>query len=82
MDSLFALFQKYSMQCTCDSGVTTKVKEKYGLNVIKMASDYGKDVSSQRLINESKMLCIDPNKNRTNSWLEGTRLQLPFNLKN
>ena len=58
-----------------------KVNQKYALNVIKIASAYGKDSNPQKLINESKLLYVEPNKNRTDSWLEGTRLQLPFNLK-
>ncbi|MDD2218448.1 MAG: hypothetical protein PHX63_08495, partial [Eubacteriales bacterium] len=47
------------------------------LNEIKLASAYGKD-NPQSLINSSKILYIDPNKNRTNKWLSLNRLQLPL----
>lgn len=59
-----------------------KVKQKFDLDVIKIASAYGKDTNPQKLINESRILYVDPDKNRTDRWLEGTRLQLPFDLKN
>ena len=58
-----------------------KANHKYDLDVLKIASAYGKDTNPQRLINESKILYVDPNKNRTDSWLEGTGLQLPVDLK-
>ena len=58
-----------------------KVNYKYDLDVLKIASAYGKDTNPQKLINESKILYVEPNKNRTDSWLEGTGLQLPFDLK-
>lgn len=44
--------------------------------IIKVASAYGKD-NAQKLINSSEILWVNPNKNRTNNWLKGTRLQLP-----
>lgn len=58
------------------------INQKFDLNVIKIASAYGKDTNPQKLINESDILYVDPDKNRTDRWLEGTRLQLPFVLKN
>ena len=50
----------------------------HALNIIKIASAYGKDTNPQRLIDQSRILYVDPNKNRTNSWLLANRLQLPF----
>lgn len=47
------------------------------LNEIKIASAYGKD-NAQSLINSSKILYIEPNKNRTDKWLSLNRLQLPL----
>ena len=47
------------------------------LDEIKIASTYGKD-NPQSLIDSSKILYIDPNKNRTDKWLARNRLQLPF----
>lgn len=41
-----------------------------------IASAYGKN-GAQRLIDQSDILYIDPNKKRTNSWLQLLRLQLP-----
>jgi len=47
------------------------------LDLIKIASAYGKDTNPQSLINNSEILYIDPNKNRTDNWLTSTGLQLP-----
>lgn len=49
-------------------------------NVIKVASSYSRDV--QYLIDNSDILYVHPNKNRTDSWLEARRLQLPVGLTN
>ncbi len=54
------------------------LRGQYDMDIIKIASAYGKDTNPQGLINSSKLLYIDPNKNRTNNWLKRTRLQLPF----
>ena len=48
------------------------------LNLIKIASAYGKDTNPQGLINKSKIVYIEPNKKRTNNWLKLNRLQLPL----
>lgn len=45
------------------------------LNVI--ASVYGKNSNPKRFISESDVLYLDPNKNRTDTWLQGLGLQLP-----
>ncbi len=50
----------------------------HALNIIKIASAYGKDTNPQGLINKSKILYVDANKNRTNRWLTVNRLQLPL----
>ena len=34
--------------------------------------------TTEKFIDSSRILYIDPNKKRTDSWLTGTRLQLPF----
>lgn len=46
---------------------------------VKVASAYGKEGTSsiQRLLDTSEILFIDPDKNRTDSWLQARRLQLP-----
>ena len=48
------------------------------LNVIKIASAYGKDVDLQGFINKSKILYVEPNKERTHNWLTVNRLKLPL----
>lgn len=48
------------------------------LNIIKIASAYGKDTNPQRLIDNSQIVYIEPNKKRTNDWLKLNRLQLPL----
>lgn len=45
----------------------------------KVASAYGKD-NAQRFINSSEILYVEPNKNRTHTWLRRTGLQLPVGL--
>ena len=48
------------------------------LNIIKIASAYGKDVDLQGFINKSKILYVEPNKERTHTWLKVNRLKLPL----
>ena len=48
------------------------------LNILKVASAYGKDTNPQRLIDRSEILYVDPNKKRTRNWLTVNRLQLPL----
>lgn len=48
------------------------------LNILKVASAYGKDTNPQSLINSSKILYVEPNKKRTQNWLTVNRLQLPL----
>ena len=45
-------------------------------NLVKVASAYSKN-SLQNLINKSDILYMDPNKKRTDTWLQTLRLQLP-----
>lgn len=45
-------------------------------NLIKVASAYGKN-GVQTLLNNSDILYIEPNKNRTDNWLKALGLQLP-----
>lgn len=49
------------------------------MDEFKVASAYGKD-HAQRFINSSEILYVEPNKNRTHTWLRRTRLQLPVGL--
>lgn len=48
------------------------------LNIIKIASAYGKDVDLQGFINKSKILYVELNKERTHNWLSVNRLKLPL----
>ena len=48
------------------------------LNILKVASAYGKDTNPQGLIDNSKILYVEPNKKRTQNWLTVNRLQLPL----
>ena len=48
------------------------------LNVIKVASAYGKEKNLQNFINKSKILYVEPNKKRTHNWLTVNRLKLPL----
>ena len=48
------------------------------LNILKVASAYGKDTNPQGLIDNSKILYVEPNKKRTQNWLSVNRLQLPL----
>lgn len=45
------------------------------MNVV--ASAYGKDSSPARFVENSELLYLDPNKNRTKKWMQGLGLQLP-----
>lgn len=49
------------------------------MDEFKVASAYGKD-NAQRFINSSEILYVEPNKNRTHTWLRRTGLQLPVGL--
>ena len=49
------------------------------LDFAKIASAYGKE-AIQNAINTSEILYVDPNKKRTDTWLDALRLQLPAGL--
>lgn len=53
----------------------------YTLDIIKIASAYGKDTNPQGLIDESEMLYVEPNIEKTRTWLKRFRLQLPTRVK-
>lgn len=55
----------------------TKNKKSTYVNVIKVASAYGKG-KLQSLIERSNIKYISKNKSRANNWLKVNRLQLPF----
>ena len=46
-------------------------------NINIVVSSYGKD-NAKGFIESSGLVYIDPNRNRTESWLHGLRLQLPL----
>ena len=48
------------------------------INILKVVSAYGKDTNAQGLIDNSKILYVEPNKKRTQNWLSVNRLQLPL----
>lgn len=48
------------------------------INILKVASAYGKDTNPQGLIDNSKILYVEPNKKQTQNWLTVNRLQLPL----
>ena len=54
-----------------------KPQDKKGeiLDFAKIASAYGKN-NAQQLIDNSDILYVDPNKKRTDTWLDALRLQL------
>ena len=58
-----------------------KPQDKKGeiLDFAKIASAYGKE-AIQTAINTSEILYVDPNKKRTDTWLDALRLQLPAGL--
>ena len=58
--------------------LNAKDRKGTSINVIKIASAYGKDSNLQGFINRSQILYIDPNKERTRSWFVVNRLQLPL----
>ena len=49
------------------------------LNIIKVASAYGKEKNLQNFINKSKILYVEPNKERTHNWLsvKGSNCRYP-----
>ena len=47
------------------------------LNLNLIASAYGKTNNIKNFIQNSELLYLDENKNRTNAWLQGLGLQLP-----
>ena len=55
---------------------TTRGGQLLRMNII--ASAYGKD-NAKSLIKSSDLVYLDPNKNRTDTWLQGLGLQLPSN---
>lgn len=56
-------------------------KEGSALNIIKIASAYGKDSNPQKLLDDSRVLFVEPNQERTRAWLKLSRLQLPLSAK-
>ena len=48
------------------------------LDILKVASAYGKDKNPQSLINTSVLLYINADKNKVRNWLTVNRLQLPL----
>ena len=51
------------------------------LDLIKIASAYGKDVNPQHLLDKSRILYVDPNIKRTRAWLKPLGLRLPLGVK-
>jgi hypothetical protein len=51
------------------------------LNIIKVASAYGKDADPQRLLDTSRILYVNPEQAKTRAWLKLSRLQLPLSAK-
>jgi len=45
------------------------------VNVV--ASAYGKNNDPKRFVEQSDLLYLDPNRNRTKSWMQSVGLQLP-----
>lgn len=64
----------------------TPTRGGYVIDEYKVASAYARErpedipsrEATQRLLDKSSYLYIDPNKERTQNWLQLTRLQLPF----
>ena len=54
---------------------TNKGGQLLDMNII--ASAYGKDTNPAGFVQKSDLLYLDPDKNRTKSWLQGLGLQLP-----
>jgi hypothetical protein len=52
-------------------------KKGRALNLNILASAYGKDTSPAQFVRKSGLLYINPEKNRTNKWLQSLGLQLP-----
>lgn len=51
------------------------------VETIKIASAYGKNTNPQGLLDRSRFLYVDPDKNRTHTWLKLYRLQLPSSVR-
>ncbi len=47
------------------------------LNYNLLVSTYGKTKNFHKMVEESDVLYLDPDKNRTDTWLQGVRLQSP-----
>lgn len=62
--------------------LNAKSRKRTSVDVIKIASAYGKDNNLQSFIDRSQILYIDPNKKRTHSWFVVNRLKLPLLLTN
>ena len=62
--------------------LNAKSKKGTSVDIIKIASAYGKDNNLQSFIDRSQILYINPNKKRTRSWFVVNRLQLPLLLTN
>ena len=58
--------------------LSPKSKNGRDLDIVMIASAYGKEGNLQNYIAKSNILYVDPNKNRTNRWLTVNRLQLPL----
>ena len=54
---------------------TTEGGELQNFNLL--VSAYGKNKNLHKMVEESEVLYLDPNKKRTDTWLQGVRLQLP-----
>jgi len=70
----------------CDFEFSTRTTEPslcpFPLSFALCPCAYGKNGDLQEFINNSNILYIEPNKNKTDSWLEALRLQLPAGLIN
>lgn len=51
------------------------------MDVIKIASAYGKDSNPQKFIDDSRILFVEPDKKRTHTWLKLYKLRLPSSVK-
>ena len=54
---------------------TTEGGELQNFNLL--VSTYGKNKNLHKMVEESEVLYLDPDKKRTNTWLQGIQLQLP-----
>lgn len=53
----------------------------FKMNSMKLVSAYSKD-NAQSLIDRSRILYVEPDKNRADRWLLQNRLQLPLSITN